>query len=935
MSPVQTDKRAAAQHTSEDAQRLKAEGTAASLESALEKWQQALDLWREVGDPFEEAETLNSIGTVYDSLGEKQKALDYFDQALPITRAVGGRSLEAKTLSNIGAVNDSLGEKENALNYLNQALPIERALGDSSMEAVTLNNIGLVYSSLGEEQKALDYYNQSLPIRRAVGAHAGEAATLNNIGLVYSSLGQKQKALDYYNQSLQIGGAIGNRSLEAMALNNIGSVNDSLGEKEKALGYLNRALQIEHAIGERFGEDATLCRIGFVYFSMGENKKALDYFNEALSNERAVGDRLREGATLHGIGLVYGALGNNQKALDYYNQALAIRRAIGDRLGEARTLRDIARVEVGMRQLVDARSRMEEALAINESLRTKVVSNELRTSFFACSQACYYELYVDVLMQLHRLHPDEGYDRLAFEASERGRARGLMDLLNEAGAHIYRGANPKLLEREGTIQLQLDAQAQLRIERLSGLHSPSQLSEMEERLRELTTQYEQVESEIRQNSPQYAALTQPHPASVKEIQQQLLDTDTVLLEYSLGAERSYLWLVTSTTVASFELPKRMDVEQASRQTYALLTARAQHRVQADKEYESAATGLSKLLLGKVGSLLGHQRLLIVADGAVNYIPFGALPAPVDDDAAMADSKMKQPPFVPLLVNHEVVQLPSAAVLALLRRETASRPLPLRQVFVLADPVFSANDPRVKHSDHRQGSSSVAQNRTAVANNRNGEVAPIDSSQLARSAEDAGVARGGEDLPRLGGTRQEAKSIGALAPEQSKLALDFEANRTTATSAELAQYRYLHFATHGLVDTQRPELSGLVLSLVTEHGDPVNGFLRLQDIFNLNLPVELVVLSGCETGIGKEVRGEGLLGLTRGFMYAGARRVVVSLWKVDDAATAEFMGFFYEGILRQKLRPAAALRAAQLAMRRDSKWRAPYYWAAFVLQGEWN
>ncbi len=289
---------------------------------------------------------------------------------------------------------------------------------------------------------------------------------------------------------------------------------------------------------------------------------------------------------------------------------------------------------------------------------------------------------------------------------------------------------------------------------------------------------------------------------------------------------------------------------------------------------------------------------------------------------------------PLLVDHEVVQLPSASVLRLLRHETASRQSPPKQVFVLADPVFSANDPRVRRRDHQQGSSPAAKNR-AVAKDGEGIATDVEASQLARSASDVGVTRKGEALPRLEGTREEARSIVALDGAQSKLALDFEASRTTATSAELSQYRYLHFATHGLVDTQHPELSGLVLSMVNERGEPVNGFLRLQDIFNLNLPVELVVLSACETGIGKEVRGEGLLGLTRGFMYAGAPRVVVSLWKVDDAATAELMGRFYEGMLVRKLPPAAALRAAQLAMWQDSRWRAPYYWAAFVLQGEWN
>jgi CHAT domain-containing protein len=569
-------------------------------------------------------------------------------------------------------------------------------------------------------------------------------------------------------------------------------------------------------------------------------------------------------------------------------------------------------------------------LAIVESLRNEVVSHDLRMSYFSLKTG-YYDRYVDVLMQLHGLHPADGYDRLAFEASERGKARSLLDLLNETEAQIYRGADPKSLQREATIRQQLDARAQLRSKLLNGPHTQEQLNELEQRLRELTTQYEQVESEIRQNSPRYAALTQPHPASVKEIQQQLLDSDTVILEYELGEERSYLWLVTPTSFTSYELPKRLDIEQASLQAYALLTARVQRRVQADKEYESAAAGLSNLLLGKVASRLGHQRLLIVADGALNYIPFSALPTPATGDTPGS----AQSPFVPLLVNHEVVQLPSASVLGLLRRETASRHTPPKQVFVMADPVFSANDPRVKHGALQSAASSVAQSRAADVNGGEGTTTEVEASQLARSAGDAGVARGGEALPRLEGTREEAKSIVALAPTQSKLALDFEANRATATSAELSQYRYLHFATHGLVDTQHPELSGLVLSMVNEEGKPVDGFLRLQDIFNLNLPVELVVLSACETGIGKEVRGEGLLGLTRGFMYAGVPRVVVSLWKVDDAATAELMGRFYQGLLVKKLRPAAALRAAQLGMWQDSEWRAPYYWAAFVLQGEWN
>ncbi len=186
------------------------------------------------------------------------------------------------------------------------------------------------------------------------------------------------------------------------------------------------------------------------------------------------------------------------------------------------------------------------------------------------------------------------------------------------------------------------------------------------------------------------------------------------------------------------------------------------------------------------------------------------------------------------------------------------------------------------------------------------------------------------------TRQEAEQIFAIAPNAANLkAIDFKANYATATSGELGQYRYLHFATHGLLDSERPGLSALVLSLVDEQGKPQDGFLRAKDIYNLSLPAELVVLSACQTGLGQEIKGEGLVGITRGFMYAGAARVVVSLWSVNDKATAELMTKFYQKMLKEGQSPAAALRAAQVEMWKQKQWQSPFYWAAFVMQGEWK
>ncbi|WP_347276089.1 CHAT domain-containing protein [Coleofasciculus sp. FACHB-T130] len=266
----------------------------------------------------------------------------------------------------------------------------------------------------------------------------------------------------------------------------------------------------------------------------------------------------------------------------------------------------------------------------------------------------------------------------------------------------------------------------------------------------------------------------------------------------------------------------------------------------------------------------------------------------------------------------MVNLPSASTLAVLRHEQAGRKPAAKAVAVLADPVFGSDDERVNQAKGQ------TEKQRSIGEN-------LAFSTLARSARESDVT-----FKRLPFTRQEAEQILSLVPAaERRQAFDFAANRASATNSELSQYRIVHFATHGILNSVHPELSGVVLSLLDEKGESQNGFLRLHDVFNLNLPAELVVLSACETGLGEEVKGEGLVGLTRGFMYAGAPRVVVSLWSVSDRATSELMTKFYKGMLEKNLQPAAALRAAQIEMWQKTEWKAPYYWAAFVLQGEWK
>jgi CHAT domain-containing protein len=627
------------------------------------------------------------------------------------------------------------------------------------------------------------------------------------------------------------------------------------------------------------------------------------------------------------------------KSLDHYRQALAIQRAIKSPQNETQSLLGIARVERERGNPAGARASIEAAIKIIESIRARIRIQDLRASYLSVNQDL-YEFYIDLLMAMRRNPTSEGYAAAAFEANERRLARSLLDSLIEARADIRQGVDPQLLAEERALRQRLNAKEAYRIQLLSGKHTQEQAMAAENELNDLGAQYQNVQARIRAANPRYAALTQPSPLKLVEIQRQALDDDTLLLEYALGKERSFLWAVTRNSFASYELPRRDTIETDARRVYKLLNL--SHQRQYKRESELASVELSRMLLTALADQLDKKRLLIVADGALQYLPFAALPMPKMErhgdkatgrqgdkatrrqgDKTNPQSAIPNPQsFTPLIVNHEIINLPSASTLALLRRDLAGRLPAARTVAVLADPVLQADDARVKQAG------AGAKIETPAASGAGG----AETDDLVRSAGEAGV----PSLARLPFTRQEAEAILTLARDGKSLkALDFNASRATATSPELAEYRIVHFATHGLINSRRPQLSGIVLSLVDEYGRQQDGFLRAHDIYNLRLGADLVVLSACQTALGEQVKGEGLVGLTQGFMYAGAPRVAASLWNVKDEATAELMKRFYEKMLREGMPPAAALRAAQVSMWKDKRWEAPYYWAGFILQGEWR
>ncbi|MBE9207891.1 CHAT domain-containing protein [Nostoc sp. LEGE 06077] len=868
----------------------------------MQFYNQSLPLRRQVRDKTGEAATLNNIGGVYSDLGDKQQTLQFYNQSLPLARQVGDKTQEAVTLNNIGSIYDDLGDKQQALIYYNQSLPLTRQVGNKTQEARTLNNIGSVYSALGDKQQALQFYNQSLPLSRQVGDKAQEARTLNNIGSIYNDLGDKQQALQFYNQSLTLSRQVGDKTGEATILNNIGLVYDALGDKQQALKLYNQSLPLSRQVGDKTGEARTLNNIGTVYSDLGDKQQALQFYNQSLPLSRQVGNKMGEAVILNNIGGVYDDLGDKQQALKFYNQSLPLARQVGDKAGESTTLYNLAYLERDRGNLQQALTQIEAAIELIENLRTKITNEQLRTSYFASRQGI-YQFYIDLLMQLHKQNPTQGYDAKGWQASEKSRARSLIELLTEANADIRQGVEPKLLAAERNLQQRIDTTEKRRLELYnSGKYTPEQAQAIETEFASLVKDYQDIQAQIRFTSPRYAALTQPQTPSVPEIQQQILDDDTLLLQYSLGEQRSYLWMVSKTSISSYELPKRADIEILVKQFNYLLKIRS-YSLRSNREI-GAESGLgtfrssevvakiSQILLQPVADKLGNKRLLIVGDGALQYLPFTALLEP--------ETVGKN--IQPLIVKHEIISLPSASTLAIIRREHQGRKIAPKTLAIIADPVFSNDDDRLQ---------SIVTQNTPI---------PINPKFA---------------FERLRFTRQEAEAILALVPKSQTLqALDFAANRAFATSPQLSNYRLVHFATHGIFDTENPSLSGVVLSLFDKQGRVENGFLRLQDIFNLKLPAELIVLSACETGLSKEIKGEGLVGLTRGFMYAGSSRVLVSLWSVDDEATSELMQKFYTKILKQKLTPAAALRSSQLELWQEN-YSTPYYWAAFTLQGEWK
>lgn len=895
-----------------DAVRHRSRDRAETLPVALAGLETALAGYRQAADRRGELKTLIEIGaTRYYLLQPEARAVA--EAAEKMARDLGDLPALARTLRLLGNVLVWRGDFRAAAVKLDEANGISHALGNKRGEARGLNESGRVHRRLGELEQAVAAFERALPLARASNDRPMEAVLLGNLGLVYKLLGATDRARDAYVQSLASARARRDVRGQVTDLINLGNLDRASGAHARALKVHGEALSLARQAGQTASEAAALGAIGLTYHALGEYATALDYHRQSLAIRQRIGDRSGQAVALESAGRDLHALGDQAGAIAALEEALAIHRGLGHESGEADARRELAVVEGARGNLAAALSQIDAAVRLDEQLRGRITSPELRASYGSATFDK-YEVFIDLLQRQHQADPAGGHAAAALQVHERARARVLLELLLEARVDLQQGIEPGLAERERALQQQLDeASSSLSRALARGAGAPER-SAAARRVEQLSIAYQDLERQIRQRSPRYAAVMQPEPLSAAQIQRDVLDEDTVLLEFALGEQRSWLWAVTPDAITTVALPARRDVETAARSLYAQLTARqprggeayaayARRVAAADRRARQQSAAVSQMLLGGIATQLHGawrgKRLVIVPAGALEYLPFAALPLP----AAGGEAARGEAAAVPLIARHEVVAVPSASVVATLRREAAARPAPAPVVAVLADPVFARTDPRAP----------------AARGVRRIEAAPA-----------------GGGVARLPFSLDEAAAIAALAGRDGVVtATGFAASRAAALGPAVSSARIVHFATHARLDNEHPGASGLILSLVDERGAPQDGFVRLHDIFNMRLSADLVVLSACQTALGSENRSEGLMGLTRGFMYAGAPRIVASLWQVSDVATAELMQRFYAGLLQRALPPAAALRAAQREMARDPRWASPYFWGGFVLQGEWR
>lgn len=863
----------------------------ANLGQAISTFEQAGICWRQLDDRILEIETLRSLGNISSLFSQfSAQSIAAYSRLAEIHRAAGETALELTSLEHVVREHSDDGHYDRALEAARRVHALASALGSRPREARALHSIALASLLLGDYERSRQAATAALDLASTIADPTTQGLAHYDLARLDELAGDFDAAHTRYQQALATGSP--DRTIPLLVTLHLGWLHLQQGHYDEAEKRLRQRLELAAVVIQREQEAFARIGLGDVQMARGDRAGAAALYT-AAREELARTRSWRACIAEERLGRLDLQDGRLDEAAMRFEQMLII----GER---NQYLPCIAQGRAAMADLALGRGDLDAAttdarvvIELNERLRATVPNLESRALGFG-SMAPAFERAIDIAM-LQAARGDRQAVTRAFELSERARARGLLDQIAES-----------TVERQALPQALADQRQQLREQwraRLAALQIAARSSATHSRVDALSREVSVLELQIRNLDVTADAADSRRPGLLRPPSlllsgvQALLDPDTQLLEYALGEQRSYLWVVSATDIRAFTLAPRADISAAARAVYDGVAAAA---TAAGPAAQAHRRTLSRLILEPAHAAITARRLIIVSSGALALVPFGALPPPAPAEAALAMSANLDT----MLARYEIVHIPSATTLVGMRQLTATRPRPGKTAVILADPIFEAADTRA-----RGGSGPRAARQPASGS--------------------------GPSLPRLPFSRVEARAISAMRPGEITMFTDGQATRARVLGRALEDYRVIHFATHGLVHPEIASLSSIVLSLVDETGRTQDPFVRLADIYEMRLNADVVVLSACSTAAGKNVPGEGPIGLARAFMHAGAPRVVASLWQVNDSATAELMKRFYRGMWIDGLSAAAALRRAQQQLAALPRWASPYFWAGFVLQGDWQ
>ncbi len=825
------------------------------------------------------------------SLGNYQQSIEFLQKAVEMARGIQSREHEVKCLRQM-SVNYWEQNKFKEFYDMNiEAQKIAQAVHHRREEGICYNNIGIFYWKMSNYSKALKYFQLSLEIAEKENAAESKSQCLTNISLIYLDLGYYEKALEYLVQALKFDRQMKNDNYVSIDLNNVGIIYRNLAvvseRREDLIASINSFLEsinLAKKIDNKRNECTALINIGEAYFSLGNLERALSNFNASLNVAQKIKNKELISYNFNNIGNIYLASNNYQKASDYFKHSIELALKINNAKILWEAYYGLGQCYEKMGELVAAQDSYEKSIDIIEKIRSQIFLDTFKAGFVR-NKLKVYESMMLLLSEFMRKDKSKKYEKEIFHYIEKVKARAFLEGLAESKIDIRENLNKEYREEENRISSQI-ASILFNISRI-GL-SESEKKGLEQRLSQEEDRYMRLISKMRDENPETASLVAPEPSRLDQVQGILRNNKTALIEYFLGEKQSYMILITKNDIDLYFLPSRKDIEKSVKGYIKLISGPLQKALSGNL---GAVRLFDELLFPiKNQKYRGVEKLVIVPDGILYYLPFETL-----------ISEQKNQTLKHLIDQYQVSYTPSSSVLISLLGKKMEQRSPIG-LLAFGDPAY----PNMK---------SIS---TKKANYEN---------VMANFYLDQGF----KYFP-IPYTRDEIRTISEYFQKSKRdVYLGQNAREENVKKLHHNYYQIVHFACHGFLDEKQPFRSALVLSQNEEKEE--DGFLQVRELYNIRLEANLVVLSACHTGRGKLENGEGILGLTRMFFYSGARSVLSTLWSVHDKSTAVFMKIFYSHLAKGH-KIGEALRLTKLEMM-HSRFSHPYYWAGFVLNGDYD